>query len=62
MALEPGARTAFLTIRVFIAFFFTLFGLALVVKGDAPPPVFLGSIFAALGLTFLTLLWMANRS
>jgi len=50
-----------LTIRSFIAFYFLFFGLAWM-AGAPEPRVFLGAFFAALGLTFFWVLWVAMRA
>jgi hypothetical protein len=48
---------SFLIFRIFIAFFLTIFGLALAFQGSILP----GAVIAAIGLTFLTMMWLIVR-
>jgi hypothetical protein len=50
-----------LTIRSFVAFFFVLFGVA-VMAGAPDQRSILGALFTALGLTFFWRLWVAMRT
>lgn len=54
-------RLGFLVARLFIAFFLTLFGSAILAKTEREGQMFVGAILGALGLTFLFLLWLAQR-
>lgn len=50
-----------MTIRTFIAIFFTLFGLRLLISADQLQSM-VGALLAALGITFLWRLWLAIRA
>lgn len=52
---------AWSTIRVFIAFYFVLFGLAFM-AGAPQDRVLVGAFFAAVGITFFWRLWVAVRT
>jgi hypothetical protein len=54
-------RNIFITLRLFAGFFITLLGLSMLARGDDDAHRFLGSIFAAIGLTFFYLLWQASH-
>lgn len=49
-----------IVLKVFIAFFVTLIGLAMVF-GRSDMSMFLGAFFASIGLTYLTLLWIYSH-
>jgi hypothetical protein len=53
-------RNVFICVRLFAGFFITLLGLSMLVKSDNDEQRFLGSIFAAIGLTFFYLLRQAK--
>jgi hypothetical protein len=50
-----------LTLRVFIAFFFVLFGVGIIFRPDQFEDL-IGAFIAALGLTFFWRLWIAIRA
>jgi hypothetical protein len=54
-------RNVFITIRLFAGFFITLLGLSMLAKSENDAQRFLGSAFAAIGLTFFYLLWRAGH-
>ncbi len=51
----------FLIVRLFIAFFLTLYGIAVLVKADGEAQMLFGATVGAIGLTFIFLLWAAQR-
>ncbi len=51
----------FLVLRLFIAFFLTLFGIAVLAKTESEAQMLAGAIVGAVGLTFLFLLWAAQK-
>jgi hypothetical protein len=55
----PFSRgSSFLIFRIFIAFFLSIFGLVLAFDGSP----LVGSVLSAIGLTFLTVMWMIVRA
>ncbi len=54
-------KLVFLVLRLFIAFFLTLFGIALAAKTEDQGQLLVGAVLGAIGLTFLFLLWAAQR-
>ena len=60
--MEPEhSLNSWVILKLFIAFFLTLFGLAMVI-GRSDMPNLLGAFFASIGLTYLTLLWIYSHS
>lgn len=60
--LSPNMRpSVWIIIRTFIAFFFVLFGVA-VISGADEARALVGAALAALGLTFLGRLWLTIRT
>ncbi len=51
----------FLVLRLFIAFFLTLLGIAVLAKTESEGQMLLGAVVGAVGLTFLFLLWIAQK-
>lgn len=49
-------RDFFITLRLFIAWLFTLFGFALVARATSESEMLFGAVLGSLGLTFLSLL------
>jgi hypothetical protein len=58
MQIPLSAGTSFLVFRIFIAFFLSVLGLAIALHGSE----FAGAVLAAIGLTFLTIMWLIVRS
>lgn len=60
--MEPERQplSSWIVLKVFIAFFVTLIGLAMVI-GRSDMSMFLGAFFASIGLTYLTLLWIYSH-
>ena len=54
-------RDILITLRLFAASFVTLLGLGLMAKAGEMGQVFVGSILAAVGVTFFVLLWLGRR-
>ncbi len=54
-------RLFFLVLRLFIAFFLTLLGIAVLAKTESEGQMLAAAVLASLGLTFLFLLWAAQR-
>ncbi|MBZ5511753.1 MAG: hypothetical protein LAN70_11370 [Acidobacteriia bacterium] len=52
--------SAWIVLRVFAAYVVTLVGLAMLF-GRTDMSMFLGAVFASVGLTFLSLLWFYSR-
>ena len=61
--MESGRQSlnTWIVLRVLDAYVVTLFGLAMLF-GRTDPSMFLGAVFASIGLTFLSLLWFYSRS
>jgi hypothetical protein len=53
-----SSGTAFLVFRIFVAFFLSVLGFAVALRTSE----FVGAILAAIGLTFLTVMWLIVRS
>ncbi len=62
----PGRRPSILSplivLRLFAAIFVTLLGLGLMFKSGTDTRMLEGAAFAALGLTFFLILWLASRA
>jgi hypothetical protein len=58
MAMPFSKGSSFLIFRIFVAFFLTIFGLAIAFHASE----LIGSLIAAVGLTFLTIMWLIVRS
>ena len=58
--MERHELSSWIVLKVFIAFFVTLIGLAMVI-GRSDTAMFLGAFFASIGLTYLTLLWIYSH-
>lgn len=58
MQMPFSKGSSFLIFRIFVAFFLSVFGLALAFQGSVLP----GAVIAAIGLTFLTLMWLIVRT
>jgi hypothetical protein len=54
-------RNVFIALRLFAGFFITLLGLSILAKSENDAQRLLGSILAAIGLTFFYLLWRATK-
>ena len=54
-------RNVLIALRLFAGFFITLLGLSILAKSENDAQRFLGSVFAAIGLTFFYLLWRATK-
>ena len=57
MQMPFSAGISFLVFRIFVAFFLSVLGLALAFQGAQ----FVGAVVAAIGLTFLTVMWLIVR-
>ena len=60
MESDRQALSAWIVVRVFAAYVVTLVGLAMLF-GRTDMSMFLGAVFASVGLTFLSLLWFYGR-
>ena len=60
MEADTQSLSSWIVLKVFIAFFLTSFGLAMVI-GRSNTAAFLGAFFASIGLTYLTLLWIYSH-
>ena len=60
MKAEENVLSSWVVLKLFIAFFLTLFGLAMVI-GRSDTAMFLGAFFASIGLTYLTLVWIYSH-
>jgi hypothetical protein len=49
-------------LRLFVAFFLSLFGLGMVLRGGNEGGIFVGAIMGAAGFTSLFLIWLAVRA
>ena len=59
--MEPEhSLSSWVIVKVFIAFFLTVFGLAMVI-GRSDMSNLLGAFLASIGLTYLTLLWIYSH-
>jgi predicted small integral membrane protein len=60
--MEANAQdlSSWIVLKVFVAFFLALLGLAMLI-GRSDPSMFLGAFFASIGLTYLTLLWIYSH-
>jgi hypothetical protein len=61
MQMPFSTGSSFLVFRIFVAFWLSIMGLSMAFRGDAGGALFLGSVLAAVGLTFLTVMWLIVR-
>lgn len=52
---------SFLVFRIFVAFWLSILGLSMAFRGEASGSLFIGSVLGAIGLTFLTVMWLMVR-
>jgi hypothetical protein len=60
MADEGQSLSSWIVLKIFAAFVVTLVGLGMLF-GRSDMAMFLGAIFASVGLTYLTLLWIYSH-
>lgn len=60
MESDRQSLNTWIVLRVFAAYVVTLVGLAMLF-GRTDTSMFLGAVFASVGLTFLSLLWFYSR-